>query len=149
VRSVEAAAPGYCVDAITGLASAGCTCAFALDFRPPRIASVDVGMRLLLCGVLPPTAAPALVQAEFLLHFFHTCGGTRLYAPALRLRRAYPPDEVEACLTDLAGVLRARAPGGAPCLDTAARHFVREFQRGALGGYTLDVLPENVPPTEA
>jgi ribosome biogenesis GTPase A len=108
---------------------------------PPRIATVDQGMRLLLCGILPPTAAPAVVQAEFLLHYFATLGGSRHYAPALRLRRAYAPDEVEACLADLAGVLRARAPGGAPCLDTAARHMVKEFQSGALGEYVLDALP--------
>ena len=85
--------------------------------------------------------APAVVQAEFLLHFFATLGGSRHFAPALRLRRAYAPDEVEACLADLAGILRARAPGGAPCLDTAARHMVKEFQSGALGAYTLDALP--------
>lgn len=118
---------------------------------PPRVASVDAGMRLLLCGVLPEAAAPAVVQAEFLLHFFYQqqlAYGLRdrggilpRYASALRLRRAYPPDDVEQCLGDLAVILGARVRGGGPCLDSAARHFVREFQRGALGQYCLDTLP--------
>lgn len=107
----------------------------------PAIPNVEVGLRLAVTGALPEARVPMRVQAEYLLFYFASIGATR-FAPALRLPRAYTEDDVEDMLVELARVLHLRAAGGVPDTEGAARAFVRAFQEGRLGHYTLDPVPE-------
>jgi ribosome biogenesis GTPase A len=104
----------------------------------PLVSSVDHGMKLLLCNILPEKIAPYAVQAEFLLHFFAQIGATK-WADVLGLRVAYGPDDAGVCLAEVATKLQMLKPGGGPDLEAAGRHIVRHFQKGLLGKYTLDV----------
>jgi len=106
---------------------------------PPRIASMDEGMKLLLCSVLPEALLPFSVQAHFLLHHWAAAGSVAYVAP-LGLDAPYPGDDVTPMLERLATLRHLVLPGGAPDLEAAARLVVRAFQRGALGRHTLDRL---------
>jgi len=136
---------------------------------PPRVPDVETGMKLAVTHAVSAAAAPPpRAQAEYLLHFFAAVGSRR-YADALGLARAYSAAEVDDCLADLAEGLgrRRRAGAGASAgagagggssgagggssgagggagtldLDAAARHLVAAFQEGRLGRYTLDFVP--------
>lgn len=105
----------------------------------PRIPDVEVGVRLAVTTAIREAAVPAIVQAEYLLYYFAIVGSER-YVTSLGLSRAYSEDEVEECLADLAARLGCKKAGGEYDLDTAARYFVRAFQEGDLGRYTLDYV---------
>lgn len=107
----------------------------------PRIDSVETGLRLVVTNAVPESHVPFPVQAEFLLYYFHCIGSTRFQA-AMQLARPYPPDEVEVMLDEIGTKLHARTAGGAIDHAAAARHFVRAFQTGQLGQYTLDPVPD-------
>lgn len=112
----------------------------------PAIPNVEVGLRLAVTGALPEARVPARVQAEYLLFYFASIGATR-FAPALHLSQPYTEDGVEDMLAELARNLHLAAPGGGPDTEAAARVFVRAFQDGRLGRYTLDPVPEPPPTT--
>lgn len=118
----------------------------------PRIDSVETGLRLCVTGALPDNRVPWAVQAEFLLWTFEGLGISR-YVQAAGLDKAYTADEVEDMLVALANKLHARVALGEPDTEAAARHFVRLYQQGAMGRFTLDavvkrhdVLPPPTPP---
>lgn len=115
----------------------------------PHAAGVDAGMRLLLCGVLPEKTAPWEAQAEFIFHYVQGLGqpAMRRVCAALGLSRVYAADDAAAALAEVAARLQSVCAKGQPDLAAAARHIVREFQRGALGRFVLDAIPASEPPS--
>lgn len=113
----------------------------------PHAAGVDAGMRLLLCGILPEKTAPWEAQAEFILHYVQGLGQAAMkrVCTALGLSRVYSADDAPAALAELAARLQSVGSKGEPDLAAAARHVVREFQRGALGRFVLDAIPAPTP----
>lgn len=113
----------------------------------PRVGDLETGMKLLVTGAVRDAAAPAAAQADWLHSYFAAIGSER-YVRALGLARPYAEGECGALLVDLAARLGATAAGGLPDTQAAARHFVRAFQSGACGRYTLDHVPQlpDAPP---
>jgi len=109
----------------------------------PRLADVEVGLKLTVSHAIRDAFVPHAVQAEYLLYAFASMGATG-YVKALGLSRGYGENEVEACLEELAGKLGAKRPGGLFDTDAAALHFVKAYQEGKLGKHTLDYLPETL-----
>ena len=158
--------PGWTRGLRTLLVRRGPRPLFLLDspgIMPPRIVDVETGLKLAVTTAISAAAGPPVrVQAEFLLFHFAAVGSGR-FAPELGLSRAFGPEEVEDCLAELAAKLGLRRSGtgsdwrggvgassGEACgagdrhldLDAAANYFVRAFQDGRLGRYTLDFVPE-------
>jgi len=122
---------------------------------PPRIPDVETGLKLAVTGAISAAASPpSRIQVEFLLHFFE---GISAAAPervgrAIGLTRGYSADQVDICLEDLAsrlGLLRKRQGGGItssellvdePDIDAAAKYFLKAFQEGILGRFTMDFV---------
>jgi mitochondrial GTPase 1 len=119
---------------------------------PPRIPDVETGLKLAVTGAISAAASPpARIQVEFLLHFFE---GISPIAPervgkALGLSKGYTADQVDLCLEVLAtrlGLLRKRNNGAnnqivdEPDIDAAAKSFLKSFQQGELGRYTMDFV---------
>lgn len=106
----------------------------------PRIDSIESGMKLLVTNAVRDAAAPMSAQADWLHSYFCAVGSDR-YVSALGLQQAYPEGDCSALLVDLAHKLRAALPKGGPDVEAAARHFVRAYQDGSMGRYTLDHVP--------
>jgi ribosome biogenesis GTPase A len=106
----------------------------------PRIADVETGLKLAVTTALRDMAVPPLVMAEYLLYYFATIGSER-FVGASGLSRAYDETGVEAAMGELASRHGMKRPGGGLDLDAAARTFVRDFQEGKMGRYTLDYVP--------
>lgn len=106
----------------------------------PRVNDIETGLKLAVTTAVREASVPWLVQAEYLLYYFATIGNDR-FSTTLGLSKAYDETEVEAGMAEYAMKIGARKPGGAPDLETASRHFVRLFQDGKLGRYTLDYVP--------
>ena len=110
---------------------------------PPRLGSVEAGLKLTVAACVRGGAVPPAVQAEYLLYAFANTG-TTAWAAAAGLSRAWTEDDVEICLTEIARRIGARRAGGAWDTDAAALFFVRAFQEGKLGRHTLDYVPTGV-----
>jgi hypothetical protein len=86
--------------------------------------------------VHPPTPTPATATAPV-----DATAPKAKAKTAGKARAVFPPDRVEEFLEIVAQRLGAVAAGGGWDREAAARHFVRLFQAGKLGRYTLDFVP--------
>lgn len=106
----------------------------------PRIDDLDTGMRLLVTQAVREAAAPLAAQAEWLHSYFCAVGSDR-YVSALGLKQRYEAGDGPALLHDLALKLGATKAQGQLDLEAAARYFVKAFQGGDMGRFTLDYVP--------
>jgi ribosome biogenesis GTPase A len=106
---------------------------------PPRIDNVEIGLRLALVNAIPEARVPFSVLAEYLLFLFHSIG-TGKFAQNFDLSKAFTEDEVELMLTEIANRFHLKTAGGQLDTEGAARAFVRSFQVGDMGKYTLDPI---------
>jgi len=112
---------------------------------PPRVDSVEAGLKLLLTGAVQVGAGDILPssQVQWLLGFWQARRALR-FAEALGLARPpqdYTPEDAPLMLQELALRLHLRGPQGEPDLEAAARHVIKAFAAGKLGRYTLDDVP--------
>jgi mitochondrial GTPase 1 len=106
----------------------------------PRISDIETGMKLFVTNAVKETLVPYKVATEYLLWYFEGIGSTK-FQDLFGLSKAFSADEVDMCLRELATKKNLTMLEGEPDLEAAGRVFVRAFQAGDIGRFTLDVVP--------
>ncbi|KAJ1659792.1 Mitochondrial GTPase 1 [Dispira simplex] len=105
----------------------------------PYIADPIHALKVALTGGMKEDVTDVEVLADYLLYRLNQMRN-RTYCDMFRLKEA--SDDIMQVLPAIAQRIGALKKGGDHHLDWAARHFIKQFQLGKLGRYTLDDMTQ-------